>query len=275
MNEHRHETELESLLREPIAATRLGRFREGVAAPWIGLRFLNRHRQLWKYAAAPIAANLVITVVVVACLVLAIVWSISVAHPRLASATGDWPAPAQWTAELLLAGVLLIVFLGGALLLWRVLTGVLCGYFYERLAKRTEEVLGVAASELRELSFTYQVVDTCRDLAALVLIHATFFIVGFMPLVGAPLAVVGDFSFTWFLFGADFFDLPLALRGRRRSEKRRFCRDHLPHTLGLGASVFMLQLVPFAGAVFLTTAVVGAVILHRRLKASLADTTAP
>jgi uncharacterized protein involved in cysteine biosynthesis len=53
-------------------------------------------------------------------------------------------------------------------------------------------------------------------------IHATFFMVGFLPLVGAPLAVVGDVSFTWFLFGADFFDFPLGLRGRRRSENRRF-----------------------------------------------------
>jgi CysZ protein len=265
MNEAAKDAELLVFLERPLATTRLGRFREGAAAPWVGLTFLNSRRSLWKYAAAPIVANLFITAFVVAFLVLALVWSISVVHPWFSGATAKWVAPARWVAELMIAALLLILFLGIAFLLWKLLTGVLCGYFYEMLAKRVEEELGVTPGELRGLSFKYQVFDTCYDLAALLAIHAAFFIVGLIPLVGAPLAVVGDFSFTWFLFGADYLDFPLALRGWRRPDKRRFCREHLPHTLGLGAVVFLLQLIPLVGALFLTTAVVGAVLLHRRL----------
>jgi CysZ protein len=258
----------------PLAATWQGRFRQGAAAPWEGLRFLNARRGLWKYAAAPIAANLLITALVLAFVVASAVGSISALRPWLAGVTGDWPGPARWATELIVAVLLLIVLLGIAFVLWKVLTGVLCGYFYERLAKRVEEELGVAPGELRDLSLGYQVVDTCVDLAALLAIHATFFFVGLLPLVGAPLALAGDFSFTWFLFGADYFDYPLALRGWRRGEKRRFCREHLPHTLGLGSVVFLMQLVPVVGAVFLTTAVVGAVLLHRRLKTPAGDVAA-
>jgi CysZ protein len=250
----------------PVAATWRGRFREGAAAPWVGLWFLNAHRELWKYAAAPIAANLVITFAVLAFLIASAVGSISAVRPWLSGVTADWPNPVRWVAELIVAGLLVIVLLGVAFLLWKFLTGILCGYFYELLAKRVEENLGVAPGELRDLSLSYQIVDTCYDLAALLAIHTTFFVVGLLPLVGAPLAVTGDFSLTWFVFGADYFDYPLALRGWRRGDRRRYCREHLPHTLGLGAVVFFLQLIPFAGALFLTTAVVGAVLLHRRLK---------
>jgi uncharacterized protein involved in cysteine biosynthesis len=267
MNENRLDPELKAFLAPPIAATRLGRFREGAAAPWVGLRFLNARRPLWKYAAAPIAVNVAITAALVAFLILAFAWATSAVKPRFDAATVDWPAPVRFGAELAVAVVLLIAFVGIALILWRILTGVLCGLLYELLAKRVEEELGVAPGELRGLSFSYQVADTLYDLAALAAIHATFFLVGLLPLVGAPLAVAGDFGFTWFLFGADFLDFPLALRGGRRKEKRRFCREHLSHTLGLGAAVFVLQLIPLMGALFLTTAVVGAVVLHRRLQA--------
>jgi CysZ protein len=126
--------------------------------------------------------------------------------------------------------------------------------------------MGVAPGELRELSLAQQAIDTCYDLAALLAIHATFFVVGLVPLVGAPLALVGDFSFTWFVFGTDYVSIPLELRGMRRHERRQFCRRHLGQTLGLGAVVFVMQFLPIVGALFLTTAAAGSVSLHRRLK---------
>lgn len=64
----------------------------------------------------------------------------------------------------------------------------------------------------------------------------------------------------------DYFDFPLSLRGKRRQEKREFTRRHRAHTLGLGATVFMVSFVPVVGSLILATAAVGAVLLYRRLE---------
>jgi uncharacterized protein involved in cysteine biosynthesis len=68
------------------------------------------------------------------------------------------------------------------------------------------------------------------------------------------------------LFGSDYLDYPLALRGLRRHEKQEFLKRRRPYVLGLGTTVFLASLLPFVGAVLLAAAVVGAVLLHRRLQ---------
>ena len=91
-------------------------------------------------------------------------------------------------------------------------------------------------------------------------------LVGFIAIIGAPLAIVGSMYRTWFLFGFDFIDYPLSLRGIRRADKVAFVRHYRPHTLGLGAAVFLLEFLPIINSVLLTTAVIGAVIVNRRLE---------
>ncbi|MBW3599725.1 MAG: EI24 domain-containing protein [Planctomycetes bacterium] len=245
-------------------ATAWERFQEGAAAPMLGWRFLKQRPALWRYAVAPLIANLLITGLVLLLLILTALWFLSVVHPWFQQ-EGEWPVWLRWTAEILLGAVMVIASVGTALLLWKLLTGILCGYFYGLLAKEVEIMLGVAPEELKDLSFLYQVIDTVYDLAALIATHAVFLVVGLFPLVGGPLALVGDFSVTWYIFGRDYLDYPLAMRGMRRREKSRYCLDRLPHTLGLGATVFVMSFVPIIGSVFLTTAAVGAVLLHRRL----------
>jgi uncharacterized protein involved in cysteine biosynthesis len=51
----------------------------------------------------------------------------------------------------------------------------------------------------------------------------------------------------------------------RRREKLQFARRHHAHVLGLGTAMALVTLVPIVNAVLLTTAVTGAVLLHRRL----------
>lgn len=260
--------ELATLLASPAPTTWRGRFYEGAAAPWRGLKFLNRHKSLWRFTVWPLLANVLITGLVLIFLTLMAGWVLSVAHPWFQRRDGLWPAWAGWMLEVVFAAVLLVVCLGAAVVLWKLLTGILCGYFYGMLAKEVETTLGIASGELRDLSLRYQAVDTLYDLTAILATQGGFFLVGLLPLIGAPLAIVGGLSLTWFIFGRDYLDFPLALRGMRRYDKRRFCRERLPHTLGLGSVVFVMQFVPILGALFLTTAVVGAVLLHRRLAAN-------
>jgi hypothetical protein len=58
--------------------------------------------------------------------------------------------------------------------------------------------------------------------------------------------------------------IPRSLRGERRIAQFRYARGISRQTVGLGAAAFLFQFVPIIGAVFLTSAVVGAVLLHRR-----------
>jgi uncharacterized protein involved in cysteine biosynthesis len=70
--------------------------------------------------------------------------------------------------------------------------------------------------------------------------------------------------FNGFIFGADYLDFPLSLRGMRRRAKRDLCRAHRWQTIGLGAGVFAFNLVPIIGSVLNAGAAVGAVLLFHR-----------
>ena len=122
--------------------------------------------------------------------------------------------------------------------------------------------------EITSITFLQEVSDTFRMLGSLILNFFIFFLVGFIPIVGGPIAIVGSMYRTWFLFGFDFIDYPLSLRGNRRADKLIFTRRHRAHTLGLGASVFCLGFLPIVNSVLLTTAVIGAVMVNRRLETS-------
>lgn len=269
MSESPGVSELAEYLAAPAPTTWWGRFREGAAAPWRGLKFLNRRPALWRYAVAPAAINLFITGAVLVLLVLSATWVLRIVHPWFQSEASTSYALALRAAEIVVAVVLVITCIGAAVVAWKVLTGILCGYYYGILSKHVEEELGVAAGELCDLSLRYQAIDTAYDLTSLLTVHAAFFAVGLLPLVGGPLALVGDLTLTWFILGLDYLDFPLAMRGWRRREKRQFGRRNFPHTLGFGAVVMLMQFVPVIGSLFLTTAVVGAVLLHRRLQTAV------
>ncbi|MEQ8790788.1 MAG: EI24 domain-containing protein [Pirellulaceae bacterium] len=256
-------------LSAPLGASRAARFRDGLTAPYSGLQFLNRHRALWRYAILPTLVNLLITVLVLAMLASMVAWFFTVVHPWSTGGLSGW----QWwlavAAEIAAAVVLLIVCGGAAVLTWKFLTGVLCGYFYGKLAEEVENKLGAPSQPLQSISFVYEVVDTALHLALLVTANILFLLLNFVPIAGSAVALLGSTGFTFFLLGIDYLGLPLALRGTRRLDQFQFGRRHLEHTLGLGAAVFFLEFIPIFGALFLTTAVVGAVLLHRRIE--LAD----
>lgn len=135
--------------------------------------------------------------------------------------------------------------------------------------------LGLPSEQIKEVPFAYQVGDTLRDVGFLAVVNTGCICVQIVPGVGSVLGVCGSYYFNCFTFGIDFLDHPLALRGIRRREKRAFAKRHRTHTLGLGTAVLGITLLPVINAVLLTTAVTGAVLLHRRLAASDDDHALP
>jgi CysZ protein len=252
---------------EPPAAA----FRHGWAAPWEGFGYLCQHPRLWWHGVLPVVLNVLITGVVLLLLLVVAVWFVASLHPL-------FPAGWGWLAlEVLCAVGFLVLAVGLALVAWSLLQGVLCGHYLAKLACAVEIQLGLPPDQIQEVSWGYQVVDACRDVAALVAINGGFLLLHVLPGIGSVLGVAGSLYYDWLLFGAEYFDYPLALRGKRRDEKKQFIRRHRYYTLGLGAAVFLANFIPVVGAVLLATAVVGAVLLHRRLEAppAIASAAAP
>ncbi len=243
----------------PAARSIPAAFGEGLSAPWLGLRYMFRHPALWRYGLIPVLLNLLITTLLLVVLIGVAVLFFTKVHPWFGDRWG-------WiVVEILFTLALLVAVLGLALVAWLVLQGILCGHFYGKLAQQVELQLGMPPEQIKEVPFSYQVADTLRDVGFLAAMNFGCICVQIVPGIGSVVGVCGSYYFNCFTFGLDFLDHPLALRGMRRGEKRAFAKRHRAHTLGLGTAVLAITLLPVINAVLLTTAVAGAVLLHRRL----------
>jgi CysZ protein len=243
----------------PVPRTAFAAFREGVASPWTGWRYMWQHPALWRYGLIPLVMNLLVTGLLLAALIALAGYSIVAMHPQFSD---DWLGR---VLEILVAVAVLIAAFGVSAIIWVILQGVLCGHFYSKLAEQVELQLGMARENIREVPFAYQIRDALGDAALLTGVNAGLLMLHCVPGIGSIVGAGGSYYFTSMTFGLDYFGHPLALRGKRRSEMRAFARRHRAHTLGLGTAVGAVSLVPLVNAVLLTTAVVGAVLLHRRL----------
>lgn len=230
-------------------------FWRGVMAPLDGFAYLCDNPRLWWCGVLPVLLNLLITVAVGVFLLVAAAGFIVYAHPRFSSV---------WV-ELLSGAIALLTVLATAFILWMLLKGILCGYYHAKLAREVEIHLGARPEDLMELSWKHEAVDAFREVGSLIVINAGLLFLHLVPGVGTVAAVVGTAYFNCLLLGGEYFDFPLALRARRRLEKKQFIHEHRYQTLGLGVCALGGTSVPILGAVLLVTSVAGAVLLHRRL----------
>lgn len=223
-------------------------FRDGLAAPWNGFRLLRGRRPLWRFAFLPIAFNLLLTAVLVGGIVGSAV--------LLAGGGG---------VGLLVAIAFVVIGIATVAASWFLFQAALCGFFYARLARAVELQLGTRPEDLRELPVRREIIDGIRSFGRLVLMKCLVLPLFLVPVVGGPLALAaGAVVDAWF-FGREFFQIPLAVRGQDRDALKVFTRRHRATTLGLGLATLLISLVPILSSVLLTTSVVGAVLLRRRL----------
>lgn len=234
-------------------------FGAGYHAPWQGWAFLWKTPGLRRHAIGPVIVNLVLTGValplfLVGGLLLAIQWLRS----NLSSSD---PFFRQFMAAILaMAG-----FLVASFILWRILHTVVCGFVHMRLARSVETYLGGPPTTFKELTLASKVVDGLMDLAGVVLINVGLLFLNLLPVIGTLAAIILGLYFNAWAMGREMFSYPLDLRGRRRSEKRAFCRRNRSQTLGLGAMTLIGTFLPPLAPFVLPGAVAGAVRLHRAL----------
>ena len=223
-----------------------------------GFSYMARHPRLWRHAIVPILLNLLITGVVVLLLIGGVAWFARTVHPRFPA--GAWGALLEVAAIAAAVAVAALLAAGT----WFVLNGILCGHFYTKLAREVELQLGTPAGRLRDVPFAYQVADTLRDTAALLAINVGLLALNVVPLIGSVVGLALTLYLDAFIFGRDYLDFPMSLRGMRRVDKLAACRAHRAETVGLGTGVFLLNLVPLVGSVGLATAAAGSVLTYKK-----------
>jgi len=234
-------------------------FYDGLAAPWAGLRFIANNPTLWRYGVLPIAVNLLITGLLLFLLIGTGFWFFPAMHSYFDA--GYFWRIVEALAVVAAAMAALVMLVAA----WLMLQAVLCAWFYDRLARQVEFRLGTNPAELHDAPLTAQALDSIRAVGFILAANAGCLVVQLIPVAGSVLGLCGSYYFTCSTLGFEFFDYTLSLRGLRRTEKLAFARRHRWHTLGLGTAVAALAFVPIVNAVFLTTAVAGAVLLRKRI----------
>jgi uncharacterized protein involved in cysteine biosynthesis len=243
-------------------------FGQGLAAPCRGFVYMAERPSLWPYGLLPVLLNLLIS----AGLLVGLWYSVGALQDRLDAYFTDLFGTGFFGR--ILHGISMFgavvaswcVALGLAVAAWYLLQGILCDFFYRKLAFRVELQLGARREELTEVGFLADILDTFLALGALVFFNVCFLFLNCIPFIGSFLAVACSLCFSCWVFGIDFMSFPLLVRGLRRWQRRAFAREHCGQTLGLGAVVLLCNLLPVVNAVLLTSAVVGAVLLHREVR---------
>ncbi|NQV26535.1 MAG: EI24 domain-containing protein [Rhodopirellula sp.] len=232
---------------------------EGISTAADGFRFLCRYPSLWQYGVWALLTNIAVAF---ASLLLTFwvgttVWKSFVAELPIAW----WASIVEWIG---LIAILLLAF-GIGLICYMLLQSVFCAWAFSKLAYRVELFLGASSDELSEISYSGQILDALRAAGKLLLIDVALLFLNVIPFVGTVAALaIGYYMHAWIL-GAEFLGYPQELRGVRWKQRQQFAKTWRPSTLGLGTIVAGLMLIPIVGAMFQTTAVVGAVLLNRRI----------
>jgi CysZ protein len=244
----------------------MSEFVRGVRDVGRGFAFLNVHPRLWGWVMAPAAVTLLLLIVLIAV-------ASRVMSQVVGSLTAHLPSwlegVASWGLSLLVVSALAV----GALLVFVALAGLLAGPFCERLSEAVEVQL--TGREGPPFSFGRFVVEAATGIGHAVrrLIASVFgaiflFALSFIPVVGTIAAVVLGAWFAARGAAYDSYDAVLARRSMAYRDKLAFLRVHRGRTLGLGATIAGLLLVPGVGLVALGVGAVGATLAAHELDAA-------
>jgi CysZ protein len=235
-------------------------FVTGLAAPWRGFVYMCRNPALWRYGVIPVLLNLLINVVLLLGLVGMTIAFTAWFHPRFK----EFEYGLVW--EILTVAGLIVLALGVTLATWKLLEGIFCGHYYGKLAAAVELQLGLSADQIHAIPFRAQLTDALRGFVLLVTINLGCLTLNCVPIVGSIAGLVVALYCDASILGRNYLDFPLSLRGRTDQDKKAFARQNRFAVLGLGTVALVFNFLPVIGAVVLTTATTGAVLLHRQLE---------
>ena len=224
-----------------------------------GLRYLLAHPRLFGWVAAPALVTLVV--------IIGVVWAVlALSAPAVAWIAAGAP---DWL-ESWLSGLLRLLVVGGlsvvGFLFYVSISGALAGPFCEMLSESVEErVTGTPAPGFSAIAFArgvlLGVLHAMRRLAIYLFALGLLLVLGaLIPGVGHAIAAAVGFYLAAQTAAYDCYDAIFGRRLWRYRQKTDYLRAHRGRTLGLGAAVAALLLIPFFNLVALGLGAAGATL---------------
>jgi CysZ protein len=177
-----------------------------------------------------------------------------------------WPSGgrlfARLAAGLALVGVAVLLGLVG----FTAVTLTVGGPFYERIAERIEDDLGVSGGYV-DLSWWQQLLSGIRDGIAVLLRSLLFtvplFLAGFLPVVGQSVVpVLVALETAWFM-ALEVVAVPFYRRGIGLRKRTAMLRRRRMLAVGLGLPAVLLCMIPLLAIVVMPAAFAGGVLAAR------------
>jgi CysZ protein len=223
-----------------------------------GLRFVRAHPETRRWLVAPAIVTLVL-------LAGAIAAAVALSRPLVERVAAYVP---DFAYDLVSTGISIIVVAGlavGAFLVFVVVAGVVAGPFNEILSERVEEIVtGKPAPSFALGAFLKNsglaLSHAVRRLAIAIGGLVVVFAIGFVPGIGTAAAAAFAFVIAARAAAYDSYDAVLGRRSLRYAAKAKYLEDRRARTLGLGAVVAGLLLVPIVNLLAFGLGAVGATL---------------
>ena len=213
------------------------------------LTYALKTKGIKRHVAVPIVISLALVVALVTAAVVGIRWLLG---PATESAVGTF---GRTVVEVLAVAAVLV----GAYLLFFPLARVLLAPFADKISERVEaSVLGVGAAP-DDASAARAVVEAVKMFLFQASISLALFLI---PVAGAPLALLAGVFFN----GLGALDIVMARKRLRFSEKLGLARRNLAFTLGLGAAVYVVLLVPVVSLLAIPLGAVAGTLGYMRIR---------
>lgn len=238
-------------------------FITGVRFLFRGMAFWGRRPKVMLLGAVP---ALIASVLLLSAMVVLIV-NIGDLSAWVTGFAADWNEVLR-TSIRVAAGVLVVALAGWlSVLVFVSLTMIIGDPFYEAINGRVEAEYGPVLADERGFwaGVGQSAVDALRLLLTTVPLGVLLFAIGFIPLVGAVLALVlGAFVGGWFL-AVEVMAYPFNRRGIRYGQYRKLLKKRRSMTYGFGLATFLLFLIPLGAVLIMPAAVAGGTLLAREV----------
>lgn len=223
-----------------------------------GLDVLRAHPTLWKWVVAPAVVSLVLLVALVAGVM-------HLVDPFTGWLVAHLPGWLAHIASSLLTVLVVIALSVGALIAFVSVAGIIAGPFHEMLSEHVEAKLtGEPPAPFALSTFLHGaalgVIHGLRRLAVSLIGLAVAFAVGFVPVIGTVAALVLGGWLAATSAAYDCYDAVLARRSLAYRDKLAYLARHRGRTLGLGAAVAAMLLVPGLNLIALGLGAAGATV---------------
>ncbi len=229
-----------------------------------GFGIMRRNARLWLLGAVPA----VIAALLMATLIGFFVYWVGDLVAWATPFADDWSDDGRQNLRVAISLVLVIAFAGVGIITFSALTLLIGGPFYEYIAEKIEDQLGVHVPDYHA-SWTRMFVRGLRDSILLVTISILctlpLFCLGFVPLIGQTVIPVLAISVGGWILAVELVGVPFHRRGLRLGDRHRALKTRRALTLGFGVPAYLICAIPFAAIVVMPAAVAGGTLLAREV----------